>query len=365
MAAEDQQDQKTTDKREQMDKLLMEFRAAQQTRASAISAYGEPPRRLHHYTTLNGLLGITSSQSLWASDVRYMNDASEFSYAVDLVSKVVSETFAKVESKVIRQLLPEHSGYANTFEYGHRPFVACFCEVEDLLSQWRGYRSGEVGYSLGMDLSSLSTSGDLPPNTHLRRVIYDPDEQEREVRDVVEVWLRTVETLLDAARDVRPEDVFPYPAFGALEEALAEHHLCFKHPAFAEEREWRLIKLVNVREELHRRDLLRTEAMIRAAHEGVGKAGSAMPDLSGAWRVVSAEGIDIQFRVSPGGLVPYVELPLREPAGPLMDRLPLWQVIHGPTSTPERSLESLRMYLQSCGYGVHTEVRLSNIPLRE
>jgi len=362
---EDPQEPRFTDKRRQMDELRGEFRAAQQARVGAIPAPREPLRRLHHYTTLNGLLGITSSHSLWASDVRYMNDASELSYAADFVSEIVTETLAKVENEVLRPLLPGYPGFANAFEYGARPFVACFCEEEDLLSQWRGYRSGEAGYSLGMDLSNLTALGGLPPNTYLRKVVYDPDEQRREVLNVVEIWLRTAESLLDVARDLRSEDVFPYPAIWALQEALAEHHLCFKHPAFAEEREWRLIKLVDVREELRLLDHQRTEEMLRATRERMGELGVEIPDMHTAWGEANAEGIDIRFRMSPAGLVPYVELPLRERAGVFTGRLPLWQVIQGPTSNPELSLESLQMYLESRGYGFHTEVRSSHIPLRD
>ena len=364
MPPDDPQEPRTTNKRKQMDELRGEFRAAQQVRAGAISIPHEPPRRLHHYTTLNGLLGITSSHSLWASDVRYMNDASELSYAADFVSEIVTETLAKVENEILRPVLPGYPGFANAFEYGARPFVACFCEEEDLLSQWRGYRRGEAGYSLGMDLSIMATVG-LPPNTYLRKVFYDPDEQRREVSDVVDTWLRTAASLLEGERGLRPEDLFPYPAIWALQEALAEHHLCFKHPAFAEEREWRLIKLVDVREELRLLDYKRTTEMLEATRERMGELGVEMPDMRTAWGEANAEGIDIRFRTSPVGLVPYVELPLHDRAGIFTGRLPLWQVIQGPTSNAELSLESLQMYLESRGYGFHTEVRPSHIPLRD
>jgi hypothetical protein len=364
VAAEDPQEPVTIDKRTQMDELRGIFDAAQQADLGAITASRQPPQRLHHYTTLNGLLGITASHSLWASDVRYMNDASELSYAADFVAEIVTETVAKVENEVLRSVLLACPGFANAFEYGAHPFVACFCEEQDLLSQWRGYRAGEAGYSLGMDLS-MRGAFDLPPNTYLRKVIYDPEVQRREVLHVVEIWLRTAESLLDDERGLRLSDVFPYPAIWALQEALAEHHLCFKHPAFLEEREWRLIKLVDAREELRVLDHQRTEEMPQATRERMAQLGVEMPDTRTAWGEANAEGIDIRFRISPVGLVPYVELPLRERAGVFTGRLPLWQVIQGPTLNPELSLESLQMYLESQGYGFHTEVRPSQVPLRD
>lgn len=364
-ASSEPEEQSASDKRRQIDDLRQEFRDAQHARSSVGPGHHEPPRRLYHYTTLTGLVGIASSHSLWASDVRYLNDASELSYAVELISGVVTETLSEADTDALHSVLPRYSGFANAFEYGRRPFVACFCEEGDLLSQWRGYRSGQTGYSLGMDLSTLARIGNLPPNTYLRKVVYDTDEQRAEVREVVQVWLQTAEALLNSDRGLSTEDVFPYPAIWALQEALAEHHLCFKHPAFAEEREWRLIKLVDVREELRLLDHRRTEEMLRATAERMEELGVDMPDLHTAWGEADAEGIEINFRRSAVGLVPYVELPLLEGAGVFTGRLPLWEVIQGPTANPDLARESAAMFLESRGYGFHTDLKVSGIPLRD
>lgn len=158
--------------------------------------------------------------------------------------------------------------------------------------------------------------------------------------------------------------MFPYPAIWALQEALIEHHLCYKHPTFAEEREWRLIKLVNVREELRLLDRQRTDEMLRATNMRMAALGVDVPSTQTAWGEADAEGVEIRFRKSPVGLVPYVDLPLHERAGVFTGRLPLWHVVQGPTPTPELALESVGMYLESCGYGFHTSVESSTIPLR-
>ena len=44
-----------------------------------------PHGTLYHYTTFTGLLGIVRSRSLWASDVRYMNDSAELRHTADLI----------------------------------------------------------------------------------------------------------------------------------------------------------------------------------------------------------------------------------------------------------------------------------------
>jgi len=321
---------------------------------------------LYHYTTLSGLLGIIANSSIWASDVRYMNDASELTYAAEMIAAVVAETLESVEDEALCSALPKRTGFANAFEHGSRPFVACFCEEHDLLSQWRGYRGDEPGFSLGMDVPGIARVGGLPPNTHLRKVIYDENEQAAAVRAVTKEWLQVARLMIERGED--PSAVFPYPAIWALQGALTEHHLCFKHPAFAEEREWRLIKLVDVREEMGLVAHQRSQDQMSEAFERMREFGHEPPDLPDLRRwnpYEHAEGIEIRFRIAPAGLIPYVDIPLRERAGIFIGKLPLGRVVQGPTPNADLSLESVALCLQSRGYGFpHTEVRASDIPLR-
>jgi hypothetical protein len=352
-------------RRQVMDDVQARFReSSREHQVAWQQRQSEIPRRLYHYSTLCGLMGITSGNTLWASDARFLNDASELLYAASLISETVSEATAAIEGEELKPALSRIAEFANGFEYGARPFVACFCEEGDLLSQWRGYGDAASGVALGFDLHGSVAFGQLPPRTFLRRVVYDPKEQRRLVREAVDTWLATAESLISTGKGFAVDEVFPYPAIWALQEALAEYHLCFKNPVFKEEQEWRLIKLVDVREELRYQDDKRTEELLRATRERMLQLGLDMPGAPTVWRQANAEGINIQFRPSSMGLTPYVELPIIERAGVFTDRLPLWHVIQGPTTNPALSLESLRMYLESRGYGFHTVVEPSLIPLR-
>jgi len=193
-------------------------------------------------------------------------------------------------------------------------------------------------------------------------VIYDPEEQRSSVREVVSTWLQTAASLLDAD-EIQAEELFPYPAIWALERALAEHHLCFKNAAFAEEREWRLIKLVDIREEFGLQNDRRTEQELLDAHRQVRELDPSIPLREFRMPERRAEGVEIRFRRSSLGLVPFVELPVRDAAGVFTGRLPLWEVIQGPSISPDLALESLAMYLESLGYHF-TELMASEIPLR-
>ena len=43
---------------------------------------------LYHYTTAEGLRGIIEDKAIWASDYRFLNDATEFEYGMSLFDKI-------------------------------------------------------------------------------------------------------------------------------------------------------------------------------------------------------------------------------------------------------------------------------------
>lgn len=359
------------------DALIQSFSEDQLRAGNDLGALsGQIPRVLHHYTTMDGLDGITNSMTLWASDVRYMNDSTELEYAAQLIDEIVADALAGAsESRLRDAYVP---GMANTFLTGPQPFISCFCEEGDLLSQWRGYVPGEAGVSLGFDLRFVEAlQKDIfgAPGSrglYLRKVIYDPAEQRRRVRDVVETWLQTLSHLIAADGPGHEwESVYPYPAIWSLSMALKEHHLSFKHPTFSEEREWRLIKLVDVQAEASAAEQAESEKRSAAAEQRmnallatIGRRPIARTDLRTLPQRFAVEGIPVRFRPTPLALVPYVALKLESTAGTHMGQLPLTQVVQGPAPHAELSLESLHMFLRFRGYGIHTSLSASSIPLR-
>jgi hypothetical protein len=117
-----------------------------------------PTEFLYHYTDQTGLLGIIESRSLWATNISYMNDATEFGLSVRLIR---DRLLAELETKIEPGRSPEtDTGHLNERQNRARELlkhtvsdaspihVICFCEKGDLLSQWRGYAGAGYGYSL-------------------------------------------------------------------------------------------------------------------------------------------------------------------------------------------------------------------------
>ena len=111
-----------------------------------------PPNFLYHYTTEQGLLGIVDSGTLWATNIGYLNDATEFSLSLELIrdrllnelreTEMEERHFASADPQRARRAnerkdrAQASSAYTNST---HSPIcVICFCKKGDLLSQWRG-----------------------------------------------------------------------------------------------------------------------------------------------------------------------------------------------------------------------------------
>jgi hypothetical protein len=144
-----------------------------------------PPESLFHYTDTAGLLGILQEEpKLWASDVRFMNDAQELIYAMAAVVEGIKtmssptlrgdhwahelgdravETFEKYKGFVLDEVAAGNLGV----------YVVCFCESGNLLSQWRGYGKND-GYAIEFRSDALQDAhkdiGAYPEATGLFRL---------------------------------------------------------------------------------------------------------------------------------------------------------------------------------------------------
>jgi hypothetical protein len=299
--------------------------------------------RLYHYTTLTGLAGIIDDTCFWASDVRYMNDASELSYATELIDEEVQKVRSLPENREVFEPFADvqRLGDPFEFEYGPTPFIACFCEVDDLLSQWRGYGPSD-SVSLEIDIEKVAHLSHR--SMHMRKVVYNEGLQRTLATEAIATWLRTARELITEGWD--PDDLFRIGASWALGQATLDYHLCFKHPTFSEEREWRLIKLVNTTSEIKRMtDDLPTEKQ-----------------LSPVISMYPPEDVDILFRRSAYGFTPYVEVPATDSTG---NRVPITAIRQGPRSHADIALQSLALYMRSKGYNSdRTQVGKTGVPLR-
>ena len=111
---------------------------------SYVDAYKIHDGLLYHYAGCETLWKILESDSFFARNIRFSNDANEYKTGREILKKYIdSRNDLDVGQKeCIQKQIDE-----NPMQY----FMVCFCEDGNLLSQWRGY--AQNGVSIGLDFS--------------------------------------------------------------------------------------------------------------------------------------------------------------------------------------------------------------------
>jgi hypothetical protein len=214
-----------------------------------------PPEILFHYTTLPGIVAIAQNKMLWASSIRHLADAKEFSYAHQMLAdalKVKASNSPQDVGATIDALLFHltHAGESKLSFSGSLGsiFVTSFSSEGDLLSQWRAYCPAG-GYALGFRTDILMNLA-AEQGFDLRQCSYNQDEHRRECNDIA-TWV--VKQVGDVPSKIR-ESLRGTPAtisFEALQalfpiqrrmvDEIQKHAPVWKHSSFREEAEWRLV----------------------------------------------------------------------------------------------------------------------------
>lgn len=198
---------------------------------------GEPPDCLYHYTTADGLLGIVSTGTLWATGIRYLNDSSEYEYTLDIARDHIESVSKLIDQPLHRALLEALLSALNVTEIVAM-YVACLSEHSDQLSQWRAYGRG-AGYAVGISPQALSYAHTPTLKAGLLKCVYDKKKQHEHLTYVMNRMLQAVGMGRDASVDIQRNVLrrCEVDFAGHLTVAAA----VFKHASFAEEAEWRLV----------------------------------------------------------------------------------------------------------------------------
>jgi hypothetical protein len=247
------------------------------------------PDQLCHYTDFVGLKGILENNTLWATYTRSLNDGTEEQYGTEIVNAFSLNTSSRFDEVLATS----------------RNFATCFCENAHILSMWRGYARQGGGYCLEFDRRKLGNCSFQPfSNKFLIKIAYG-NTLSPGVRPALEVALQFAkvgETHALASKN--------FVKLMALK---------IKHPAFHEEKEWRIV--------------------------------IQDPPLA-----------EMKFRAGRSDVKPYLEL---RPA-PAEDsiKLPLKRVVLGPTLRDDDELkETIGLMLERYGYQ-DVLVASSGIPFR-
>lgn len=321
---------------------------------------------LWHYTTAEGLKGILSDKTLWATDYRFLNDSLELIYS----KKILHQTLLPKIISTIEDKYREDPNIKKVVEYNggiqkianievddttdilfnsmlnppdspqQIPFILSFCEVSKndnfkqkngLLSQWRGYGK-DGGYAIIFDLNELISKFVIEKNSFYYgifnhgKVVYELNKT-----DISTEIDNELEKIVNYAHRVYISRIFkkelPLPANAEIG-ALFNCMVFLKHKGFEEEKEYRFCVMPQCKE--------------------IQNSPYFEHDENKSFK-------EIKIRNNEGALVPYIRLFERS------ESLPIKGICVGPHREKESRIKAIKTYLGDIGLG-RLDVFCSDIP---
>lgn len=313
-------------------------------------------KNLYHYTTLEGLLGILSSRSLWATHYRFLNDYSEIvlfrDRLIPLMYPFVRQAYDLLlkDSPQVQQRIDQDGGLHQVVQHDTEVlvdaqyhatrddiYILSFCgehknphvNTNGLLSQWRGYGTGG-GFALVLNTKKLENMLNLETKKHqysallLADLVYS-DDDERLRKEMSEDLTNLAEDVGQICNHKKPSTEIPVlKGYYSFVTCISR----YKHHGFCEENEVRVVALPTVLD----------NKFLQLAQN---KAAELKPEK------------ERKFRTKEGGVIPYIEL-FDSPE----IELPIEKIIVGPHKEKESRAAALRIMLQK----TEIEISCSEIP---
>ena len=254
------------------------------------------PEVLFHYCSNDAFCSIVNSNSIWLSSLSLSNDSMEGKW----IRRILEEECKKsaIADLDIKEVLASFDFVIAAYD----GLGFCLSESDDMLSQWRGYASNGEGVSIGFCGEYLSKGYKTDGNVsgfRLHQVSYgDLGQKNRLISVVAELKKASLDGLLSVpgllTSPMTEEGWIDWRHRSLLAKSqtflLLNDLFIVKNPAFAEEREWRLLSL-----------------------------DFRQPDF------------DVQFRSSGYAIVPYRSYPVETSAAPIK------KVVLGPRNRSNES----------------------------
>lgn len=273
-----------------------------------------PTTPLYHYTSMESFKNIVETKRVFATNIYYMDDDAELSYGIDILKKKCEEIKRESSGKDT-EIVEQYIAWLEIMSQPARPFyVCCFTEEDDDLNQWRSYTPPRLGINIGFDAPPI-VERMTAQMWKFESCIYGKKHQS----NLIDAFL---EQFVNANRKWgtdQPGNEGYTTNFERTGNFVFNFLARLKHPAYSEEKEWRLIS-----------------PMMQSMR-------------------------NVKFRVGRSMLVPYVDV---EIYGSQDNKLDIQRIVIGPTPHNELALKSIRSLMHDQIRGSKNDVVSSQIPFR-
>jgi hypothetical protein len=286
---------------------------------------------LWHYTTPEGLIGIIESNSLWATDIFYLNDSEEFMIGIKIARDIIKQKKFLLGGEQKERLRRFDTDLSFIGPDHKRPVYVCsLSKAENELSQWIAYCRGG-GFSIGFPHQGLI---DAIQDQHfdLKECIYDVNKQKRIIINLIKskVMPYVQNPGQFSKTPCTKQELSSKVCEGSIQFLWELFSICpiLKHPSYEREEELRLV----------------------FDHKYTFEKGKN-----------NKNKIKPKFRNKNGLIIPYIciRLPKNE------DFWKQIRIIIGPTKYEKELKHSVHTLFKNKDYKTDISITVSGIPLRE
>ena len=186
---------------------------------------------IYHYTTLSSLISIIETQTIFSTNINFLNDKNEFKFGVGLILNVVDKLKKENIENPVLDMIEEKIDRI----YKSERYVTCFSKNGDLLSQWRAYSNNGKGVAIGFNSSLFKSS--INQIISGKHITYDESYQLKVIEELIRIILaffKKRKEMIEWA-DYGYEWLVASTVLEFLDNIIAT----YKHPSFSEEEEYR------------------------------------------------------------------------------------------------------------------------------
>lgn len=195
------------------------------------------------------MMNILKSHKLWARDAMFLNDSGEVKIGRDYMKQWLQcnddalDGMNKTAHYILNSMVDLKMGpIQNTVSAFTRPklFSCSFSTESDSVSQWRGYGSGDIGYSIGLHLDHIIEIQELNQLDFVE-CEYDHSPENNPICKILDQKLR--EGFFHDFHDLEEDRLVTtnFIKLGQLRSEIFNKAILLKCPTFSDEKEWRLI----------------------------------------------------------------------------------------------------------------------------
>jgi len=254
---------------------------------------------IYHYCDAYAFYSICTNRKLWFNDLFSMNDYLELHWGYSIWEQAASTRLEKYGREFLDEIdeIIHFSGFQGLL------LANCFSTDKDVLSQWRAYANDGKGYVIGFNAKDI-----LGLPIRALKVLYDKEEQIKEATAGIDTLFLMKQNNL--------------PDYKALCRVYGYDLSAFKNPAFSEEKEIRLVHLL---------DFQKSNDFLKLVDEG------------GQYFGEERKGEQVKFRIKQEIPIPYIEFDFTN-NGKLN---PIKEVVIGPNN--DVMVTAISIFLETIG----------------